>query len=68
MAVAPSTSSLYSVQWTDQQPLDTPHTLANPQGAVEDLREAVRRVRAMGHTLNTPYGDVRFGVWGGIGG
>jgi len=58
ISVSPPASQLYLNPWNPSDPLNTPNTLRDPQGAVADLDTAVRNVRLRGIEIDTPYGDV----------
>jgi len=49
---------MFANPWSDQDPLGTPNTLADPAGSVEALREAIREMRVRGLALDVPWGDV----------
>jgi acyl-homoserine-lactone acylase len=53
----------YAVQWTLDDPLQTPRGLRDPAGAVAMLKQAVAKTRELYGAIDRPYGEVsRFRV------
>ena len=48
----------FAEPWSPEDPLSTPHGLADPQTAAEQLREAAAEVQSQFGGLDVPWGDV----------
>jgi len=59
LGLSPGTSELYEVPWDLNDPINTPHTLANPRSSVRDLEKTIRRMRLLNRALNITWGETK---------